>query len=170
MDGARDLAGGMERKLRYQPWHAAVMAEVFAAGPAVSLAVVARKVGQTERACERVIRSAWGQEQLALYDAALRKKLVAERVRPLEELAKQGHAAVMALGDALQMARDKENVREMRECAVAILAHLGMGPVKRTEQKITHGIERITDPVVLDRIIAGEEIDPALLEGPATEH
>ena len=156
--------------MRYQPWHAAVMAEVFAAGPAVSLAVVARKVGQTERACERVIRSAWGQEQLALYDAALRKKLVAERVRPLEELAKQGHAAVMALGDALQMARDKDIVREMRECAVAILAHLGMGPVKRTEQKITHGIERITDPVVLDRIIAGEEIDPALLEGPATEH
>lgn len=155
--------------MTYKAWHAALIAEVFAAGPSVALPVVAKRLGQTEKACERVLRSAWGQEQLALYDTALRKKLVAERVRPLEELAAAGHMAARGLVAALWLATERENIREMREASVAILAHLGMGPVKRTEKKITHGIERITDPGLLDRIIAGEEVDPGLLEGP-TEH
>jgi hypothetical protein len=156
--------------MRYAPWHAALIAEVFRAGPSVALPVIAKRLGQSEKACERVLRSAWGQEQLGLYDAAVRSKLVAERVAPLEELAKAGHAAAKGLVDALSLATERENVREMRECSVAILAHLGMGPVKRTEKTVTHGIARINDPVMLQRIIDGEEIDPALLEGPDTKH
>jgi tight adherence protein C len=60
------------------------------------------------------------------------------------------------------MATERENIREMRESAVAILAHLGMGPVKRTEQQVLHRLDTITDPVVLARIISTGEIPPEL--------
>jgi hypothetical protein len=154
--------------MKYAPWHSALVAEVFAAGPSVSLAAVARKVGQTEKACEKVLRSEWGQGQLALYAGAMRKKLVEQKVRPLEELTAWGHEAARGLVAALWLATERENVREMRESATAILAHLGMGPVKRSEKTVTHGIARITDPQVLQRIIDEEDFDPALLDDPTT--
>jgi hypothetical protein len=147
-----------------------VIEEVFAAGPSVSLAVVAKRVGQTEKACERVLRSEWGQQQLALYDNAVRRRLVQQRVKPLEELAEWGHQAARGLVAAMWMAVEKENVREIRESSAAILNYLGHSPVKRSEKTVTHGIARINDPAVLQRIIDGEEIDPVLLEGPETQH
>src|SRR4029077_10628768 len=128
--------------------------DVFAAGAACDLGVVAGKLGRTVAACETVLRSDVAQAQLPTYYAATRQHLVEKRVAPLEKLAAAGEAAVDALVAALWLATERENLREMRESAVAILAHLGMGPVKRTEQQVTHQIDTITDPVVLARIIS----------------
>jgi hypothetical protein len=145
-----------------QAWHYQLVADVFAAGAAVDLAVVAGTLGRTVRACEEVLRSAFGQQQLQTYYAATRQHLVEQRVAPLEKLAHAGEAAVDGLVAALWMATERENIREMRESAVAILAHLGMGPVKRTEQQVTHQIDTITDPVLLARIISTGEMPPEL--------
>jgi hypothetical protein len=142
-------------------------ADVFAAGAAVDLAVVASKCGRTVDACEAVLRSEFGRRQLEAYYAATRQHLVAKRVAPLEKLAAAGEAAVDALVAALWMATERENLREMREAAVAILAHLGMGPVKRSEQQVTHQIDTITDPVILARIISTGELPPELAAPPS---
>jgi hypothetical protein len=137
-------------------------ADVFAAGASVDLGVVAGKCGRTVDACESVLRSEFGRRQLEAYYAATRQHLVAKRVAPLEKLAAAGEAAVDGLVSALWMAAERENIRELRECSVAILAHLGFAPAKRTEQKITHQIDTITDPVVLARIIATGDLPPEL--------
>jgi hypothetical protein len=161
---------GAARAVRQpQAWHYQLVADVFAAGTALELDVVAQKLGRTVGACEAVLRSAFGQAQLATYYAATRQHLVAKRVAPLEKLAAAGEAAVDGLVAALWMATERENIREMRESAVAILAHLGMGPVKRTEQQVTHQIDTITDPVVLARIISTGELPPEL-EAPPSRH
>lgn len=155
-----------------QPWHYQLMAEVFAAGAALDLVVLAGKLGRTVAACETVVRSEFGQAQLTSYYAATRQHLVARRVAPLEELAAAGEVAVRGLVGALWMATERENVREMRECSVAILAHLGMGPVKRTHTTHDHqlqGVGKLSDPIVLERIRVTGELPPELV-APPTAH
>jgi hypothetical protein len=152
--------------MKPQPWHYHLVSEVFAAGASVDLVVVAKTVGRTVGACEAVLRSAWGRAELERYYAATRQALVTRRVQPLEKLASAGEAAVDGLVSALWMAVARENVREVRECSVAILAHLGMGPVKRTEKTVTHAIDQISDPVLLARIISTGELPPEL-DGPS---
>jgi hypothetical protein len=119
---------------------------------------------------EAVLRSSFGREQLETYYAATRQHLVARRVAPLEELAEAGHAAAQGLVAALWMATERENIREMRECSTAILAHLGMGPVKRSHATHEHSlgaVGRVSDPVILAEIVRTGEIPAALLEPPS---
>lgn len=155
---------------RTLPWHRIVVERVFQGGPTYPLAKIAAEVGQSEKACDKYLRSPAGQELLGTYHAARRNVLTQRGVRPLEELGTFAHDAVKALVRAMQMAEEQESPREMREAAVAILAHCGFGPVKKVEKNIRHQIDTITDPLLLSKIINGEEVDFEALPSPAEKH
>jgi hypothetical protein len=144
--------------VKAQPWHRLLVERVFQGGP-TALPKIALEVGQSEKACNRVLASDWGQRELARYHEARRQVLAQRGVRPLEELGLWAHEAARGLVAAMWIAAEKENARELRESAVAVLAHLGYAPVKKVEKKIEHVIDTCTDPVLLARIISGE-VDP----------
>jgi hypothetical protein len=119
---------------------------------------VARVVRKTPEECEKALKSAAGQRELALYQSAMRKRLVAERVAPMAELQQWGHEAARGLVAAMWLAAERENIRELRESSAAILNYLGHTPVKRTDKTVTHQIDAIQDPVLLARIIESGEL------------
>lgn len=139
-----------------QPWHGDLIATLFAGGPSFPVEQAAEKVGKSLRSVKKYLASPEGQAALAEYERARRAVVVERKVRPLDKLAGYAEEAVDGLMEALRLARENENIRELRETATAILAHVGMGPVKRTEKKVTHLTDQITDPLLLARIINGD--------------
>lgn len=146
--------------------HYQLIADVFAAGAAVEaeLPGIAKKLGFTVESCRAVLRSSWGQGELQKYHAALRQKLVERKLGAADALLAGADRAAEVLGLAMEAAVENGNVREMRETAVAMLAHAGLGPIKRSEKRVTHAIDAINDPVALARIIETGEVPVALLE------
>lgn len=150
-----------------KPWHGQLVAEIFARGPRASLGEIARTLGRTERECERALKSPDCQRELATYQGALRRRLVESKVSALEKISGSLEEAAETLVHAMRVAKENDQVREMRECATALLAHGGLGPVKRVDKTTTHKVDQITDPVLLARIIREGEIpDELLIEGP----
>ncbi len=148
-------------------WHGQLVAELFARGGHGKLPEIARVLGKSEKECERALKSAYCQEELARYQGALRRRLVESKVSALEKISGSLEEAAETLVHAMRVAKENDQVREMRECATALLAHGGLGPVKRVDKTTTHKIDQITDPVVLAKIIEQGEIpDELRIEGP----
>jgi hypothetical protein len=148
-----------------KPWHGQLCSEWFAAGSSARMETIAAKLGKTVSACQLALKSDECQAELARYQGAVRQHLVARRVAPLEKLAAQGEAAADMLVAAMELARDRENIREMIHAAVEILAHLGMGPLKRTAKSVTHTIDGIQDPAMLAHIIETGELPGEMILG-----
>ena len=146
--------------------HYQLIADVFAAGVDVDAALpgIAKKLGVTVESCRAVLRSSWGQQQIQTYHAAVRQKLVEKKMGAADALVAGADRAAEVLGLAMERAVETANVREMRECAVALLAHAGLAPVKRSEKKVLHAIDEVNDPVLLARIVETGEVPVALLE------
>jgi hypothetical protein len=152
------------------PWHRIVVERVFQGGPTYPLAKIAAEVKQSEKACDKYLRSQAGQDLLATYHAARRNVLAQRGVRPLEELGTWAHEAARGLVASMWLAAEAGSARELRESSVAILAHLGHAPVKKVEKNIRHQIDTITDPLLLSKIINGEEVDFEALPSPKEPH
>lgn len=152
--------------------HYQLIADVFAAGVAVESALpgIAKKLGVTEESCRAVLRSSWGQQQLQTYHAAVRQKLVERKLGAADQLVAVADRAAEVLNLAMETAVENKNVREMRETAVALLAHAGLGPVKRSEKKVAHEILLSNDPVLLARVIENNGDVPIELLEDRTKH
>ena len=148
-------------------WYGQLVAEWFARGPGAQMVDVARVLKRTPEECERALKTPACQAQVAVYQQAVRQRLVAQRVAPMQELQQWGHEAARGLVAAMWLAAERENVRELRECSSAILNYLGHTPVKRTDKTVTHKIDAIQDPVLLARIIesADPEAEMAQIDG-----
>lgn len=159
--------------MRTRPWHGDLIARVFQAGPAVPLEKVALGLGQSERACRRVLDSPWGQAELARYHAARRQVLATKGVKPLEELGTWAHEAARGLVAAMWLAAEAGNARELRDSSAAILNFLGYAPAKRVEKKVLHQVETIQDVTVLnelsERLRNGEDVELEALPAPAQQ-
>ena len=157
---------------RPQPWHGDLIARVFQAGPSVPLEKLAAGLGQTAKACQKVLASDWGQAELGRYHAARRQVLAQRGVRPLEELGTWAHEAARGLVAAMWIAAENGNARELREASAAILAHVGYAPARKVEKKVLHQLETIQDKAYLDdlseRLRRGEDVDIDVVPVPST--
>jgi hypothetical protein len=119
---------------------------------------IARACGKPQKLVRTFLKSPWAQEQFRQFHGRVVEHMARKRADPLLRLMDQGERAAEVLIQAMELAVQAENVEQMRQTAVALLAHIGRGPVKRTESRHEHLVQQIDDPVVLRQIIETGEV------------
>lgn len=125
---------------------------------------IARLCGKTEAQVQRVLGKAVVKEEVERLSRAAAVVAVEKAASAMEVVALRQVQAAGVLVAAMERAVEDGDVKQMRECAVAVLAHGGNGPKKEAvEVRHLHAVARITDPEVLRRIAATGEVP--MLEG-----
>ena len=122
-------------------------------------------LGEIGKACDKspsavksFLATPWAQEQIASFHAAVLERLKQQRVEPAVRLAEVRDEAAQTLIAAMRLASENGKVKDMRECAAAILAHTGDGPIQRSVQDHRHIVADMSDPKVLAAILANPEL------------
>lgn len=123
---------------------------------------IAERVHQPVEKVEKMLAKPWAQAQLAEWHRYALQHAATQAADPIARLASKADEAAIVMVEAMELAREEKNVKQMLAAAAAILAHAGYAPEKKERIRVEGLIATITDLELLRQIKATGQV-PAQL-------